>query len=198
VEQIRWRALKGVDGFIAQTGGIGRTDPNQVTILGFWRDAGAYRSFMNDAHDRIFLGGRQRDTYSGAEALIGERVLDMPGKSGAIPEMIRSAGLVRLAECVVHRDRIDGFVRTQRDVWSPGMSDSPGMLGGLFTRDVDDDSRFLVATFWASAGDHDRYVSERLPALRERARPDLDLISLSGTNLLLEQGWTVLGAACEA
>ena len=49
-----------------------------------------------------------------------------------------------------------------------------------------------------SAGEHDRYVSDRLKGLRERARPDDDLVSILGSNLLLEQGWTVLGSAGEA
>lgn len=192
-QQVRWRALRDVDGFVAQVGGVDRTNPNRVTILGFWRDSDAYARFMGDAHDRIFLSGDQGETYTESDTYIAELVLDMPGESGSFAEMVRSASLVRLADCVVAPGRIDHFVRAQRDIWSPGMAQASGMLGGVFLRAVDEDSRFLVVTFWSSGDAHDRYVRDRLPELRASARPDRDLISISGVDLMLEQGWTVLG-----
>ncbi|MBL0387152.1 YdbC family protein [Tumebacillus sp. ITR2] len=84
--QTGWSALQGVDGFGGQWGGWNVFDSEEACIIGLWRDAEAYRFFMEQIHDIIFEKSAQGRTYSeifvtlyeGAEvASLPERVLNV-------------------------------------------------------------------------------------------------------------------------
>lgn len=50
--QEKWRDLQYLDGFYGQFGGW---NEDEACVYTLWKDRNAYQSFMNDAHDTIFL-----------------------------------------------------------------------------------------------------------------------------------------------
>ena len=51
--QQAWSGLHGRPGFLGQAGGWSSTAADIAQIFGFWSDRSSYRTFMDDAHDRI-------------------------------------------------------------------------------------------------------------------------------------------------
>lgn len=191
--QSAWRGLAGLPGFVAQAGGWSRPDPARAVIVGFWGDRASYDRFMAADHDRIYADSAQNGTYHDPVTVLAVVVHPMPGSAGGIADAVGRAALLRVADCRVRPGREPHFREVQRDIWLPGMRDTPGMLGGVFARGVSDPRRYLVLTLWASEADHDAYTRDRLGPLRERARPTDDLDDLTGAVVRLEQRWAVSG-----
>jgi hypothetical protein len=179
-----WASLRGRVGFLGQCGGWSRRDDGLAHIVGCWADAAAYRAFMGEVHDGI--AAAQAGTYGSAGVRVFARVLDI-GAGFAVDD---AATVLRLAQCHVRPGRRGHFVGAQAEVWNPGMTAAPGMLGGVFA-DRDDDE-FLVVTRWRSAADHERYLADRFPGLRERAAAADDLATVTGDVVDLDPAWTVL------
>lgn len=189
--QQRWRPLAQVQGFVGQIGGWRADDSDEAVIIGLWRDKASYEAFMSDVHDRLFERTGQKGSYSSSEVSLWDCLLDMPGVEPALPEAIGGGALIRIALGEVLPDRHDHFQQVQRDIWVPGMNGAPGMLAGVFSRSLQDDSKYLVCTLWESAGAHAAYRADTLPALRERAAVEGDCRSLEGFIVPVEPSWRV-------
>jgi hypothetical protein len=105
------------------------------------------------------------------------------------PADFAGASLVRLAHCHVRANRQAHFMRAQAEVWNPGMAEAPGMRSGVFAQRGESD--FLVLSLWQSAVDHERYLNERFPGLRQRSGAADDLDNITGDLVDLEPAWTV-------
>jgi hypothetical protein len=176
-----WQRLAGEPGFLAQFGGWSRHDRNVAHVFGLWSDAGSYDRFMRGRHDD--LAGPQAGTYGAIQVRIFTRLFDM-GR----PDLTGGA-LLRLAHCHVRPGHVDHFEQVQRDVWLPGMTAAPGMLGGVFA--AGEPAEYLVLSTWRSAADHTGYLTDRFPALRRNAATGDDLASIAGELIDMESGWTV-------
>ena len=171
-----WGRLSGFPGFLGQCGGW--AGGSSAHVLGFWADAGSYRSFMDSLHDS--LAAAQTGTYSSLDVRLFTRRLDIgPG--------FTAGELIRLAHCEVPAPRVPHFVRVQGGVWNPGMTAAGGMLGGTFGQRGD--GEFLVLSGWRSAEDHERYRSAVFPGLRSAAGADASRIG--GSLITVEPAWTV-------
>ena len=53
------------------------------------------------------------------------------------------------------------------------------------------EAEFLVLSLWQSVTDHERYLSEYFPDLRERSGAAEDLDSITGDLVDLESAWAV-------
>ncbi|GAA0900258.1 DUF4937 domain-containing protein [Virgisporangium aurantiacum] len=175
-----WADLRGRPGFGGQWGGW---SGGAAHVVGCWADEVTYRAFMDGVHDRIAAG--QAGTYESASVRVFSHRLTIG--AGLLPDA--DAAVLRLAHCHVRPDRRDHFVRAQAEVWNPGMSAAPGMVGGAFAERGD--AEFLVLTHWRTAIDHARYVADRFPALRERAAAADDLAAVTGALVDLVPAWTV-------
>ncbi|MFE3764634.1 DUF4937 domain-containing protein [Streptomyces sp. NPDC059104] len=184
-----WAVIAGQRGLVGQVGGW---DPatGRAHVLGLWSDAGAYRRFMEERHDRVFAGTGGRGGYSAIETAAGETLFDMPGDAAGLPAALGSATLLRVADCRLLPGRAEHFLEVQRDVWAPAMAAAGGMLGGTVTSLGD--HRRLVTTLWSGPEPHERYVAGHLPALRARAGLREDLHAVTGHLIPLEPDWRVL------
>jgi hypothetical protein len=183
--QRAWSGLCGRPGFLGQCGGWSRRDGRLAHIFGCWADMPSYRAFMGEAHDG--LAGTQYGTYDSIEVRLFDHRLDI-GAGFAAGDV--HATLLRLAHCHVRADRRAHFAQAQAEVWNPGMSTAPGMLGGTFAQRAD--GEFLVLSRWGSEADHDSYVHDRFLDLRGRSGAAEDLDTVAGDLVDVEPAWTLL------
>lgn len=182
--QLTWAGLRGLPGFLGQAGGWSRHEPGLAHVFGCWAGRPSYEAFMTETHDRI--APVQMDTYDEIVVRLFERRLDIGGR---FPADFADSSLVRLAHCHVPATRQAHFIRAQAEVWNPGMAGAAGMRRGVFARRGE--SEFLVLSLWRSAMDHERYLRERFPRLRQRSGAADDLDSVAGDLVDLEPAWTV-------
>lgn len=182
--QRNWARLRGLPGFLGQGGGWSRREPGVAHVFGCWADRSSYERFMAGEHDGI--ASAQAGTYQMIEIRLFERLMDIGAR---FPADFADAALLRLAYCHVKAIRQAHFVEAQAEVWNPGMARAPGMRRGAFGQRGE--SEFLVLSLWASVSDHERYVDEHFPALRERSGAVDDLDRITGDLVDLEPRWTV-------
>jgi hypothetical protein len=187
--QRSWSQIADQPGLIAQAGGWDLAAP-AACVLGCWTGAQEYRDFMAGRHDQVAAGSGQAGTYQAIEVATGASELTMPGAAGSLGAAVSGGVFLRVADCQVRPGRREHFVAAQRETWLPAMAAADGMLGGLFSRLGE--YRYLVTTWWSSAGAHDRYAREDVPALRRAAGAADDVASLRGYGVALEPGWLVL------
>lgn len=186
--QRSWTALSALPGFIGQGGGWSRREPLQAHVFSMWTDRERYESFMDGIHDRVAAG--QAASYGAIDVRLFEHRLDI---GAGIRGDLDGAAVLRLAYCRVRDDRQEHFVTAQTEVWSPAMTDSPGMLGGVFA--AGETAEFLVMTMWATIADHTRYQTERVEELRLRSGVAGDAEQVSGFLIDVEPAWRVRGGA---
>jgi hypothetical protein len=148
--QRRWSQIADQPGLIVQAGGWDSAAP-AACVLACWTGAEAYRDFMEGRHDQVAADSGQAGTYQAIEVATGESELTMPGAARTLAGAVSAGVFLRVADCQVRPERREHFVAAQRETWLPGMAAADGMLGGLFSRPGD--YRYLVTTWWSSAGD---------------------------------------------
>lgn len=176
--------LSTLSGFIGQGGGWSHREPNVAHVFSCWIDRAHHQTFIDGVHDRVAAG--QAATYRAIEVEFFDHLLDIgtPFRGD-----FTDAAVLRLAYCQVRSGRQQHFVNAQKQVWNPGMTASPGMLGGLFASDAQTD--FLVLSMWRSLADHERYRNERFPQLRDRAAVTDDVDHINGDLIDVEHAWQV-------
>ena len=187
--QCLWSSIARCRGFKGQFGGF---HADFAMILALWEKMDDYQHFMSNTHDEVMATSSQHQTYSSLEAHLLERVMVMPGAKSSFSSAIPTAEVLRIADCLVHENRVADFIDRQHRIWAPGMAQAPGMLASLFWSFIDQPNRFLVSTLWRSQKEHDNYATSLLPKLRATARPDRDLIELKGCSFKLNPRWTVV------
>jgi hypothetical protein len=182
--QQTWAGLRGRPGFLGQGGGWSRREPGVAHVFGCWADQPSYERFMAETHDGI--ASAQAGTYDAIEVRLFEHLMEIGAR---FPAGFADASLARLAYCHVRANRQAHFIGAQVEVWNPGMTRSPGMRGGMFGQRGE--AEFLVLSLWRSVTDHERYLSEYFPNLRERSGAADDLDSITGDLVDLESAWAV-------
>lgn len=183
-----WAVLRGENGFVCQVGGWDEQSPETAGVLAVWTGAEVYGRFMCNHHDAIVRASGQQDTYRSVRVAAGPSILEMRGGRAGV-EVLPTAGVLRVADCVVLPRHEDHFRRVQEHVWMPGMAGVDGMLGGLFSQVGE--RRYLTATGWRDARSHGRYAHDQVPALRAAAGTDGDLQRIESHVLSLMPAWTV-------
>ncbi len=186
--QAGWAVLTGEDGFVCQVGGRDENAPDTACVLAVWTDAEVYERFMRDHHDAIVRASGQQDTYRSVRVATGPTILEMRGDRDGV-EVLVTAGVLRVADCVVLPGREGHFRRVQEHVWLPGMASVDGMLSGLFSQVGE--RRFLTTTGWRDARSHERYMHDWVPTLRAAAGTAGDLQRIESHVLSLIPAWTV-------
>ena len=193
--QRAWAAIGDAEGLVGQVGGWDR-ETGRAKLLGLWSGSESYGRFMRERHDEVFALSGQRGSFTAIDTAAGETVLDVAGEMADLPgalEGLEGAELLRVADCRVLPGRTGHFIDVQRRVWGRGMAAAGGMRAGVVTRLAPD--RYLVTTLWSGRAAHDRYRTERFPALRTRAGLPDDLRSTTGHLIPLERDWCVVAAA---
>lgn len=190
VSQEAWSSLASVNGFIAQFGGWDLKNDGDACILGIWQDKASYDYFMTEVHDEIFEANSQKSTYEEIATELFNVEMDMIGEKGNLVEALESGNYLRVADCIVKPENEEHFVNAQKDVWVPAMSDAKGMIGGNFSKSLND-SRYIVTTLWSEKELHDSYSQKVVPVMREQANVSDDLKSMIGRLVKLESSWSV-------
>jgi heme-degrading monooxygenase HmoA len=190
--QEQWAEIKDTRGFLAQVGGWDVDNPHTACIIAFWESTGDLDSFMKNLHGRIFKVNDQQATYKSINVSYFDAKTEMPGSTNSLSEAARHGRLLRIANCMVRPARTTHFEKVQQDIWLPGMQKSKGMLGGVFSGNTVQDNRYLVSTFWESAGDHREYVRLKLPDFQKKADIKSDLLEITGRKVRLKESWSVI------
>ena len=143
-----WAVLRPEDGFVCQVGGWDEKSPDTAGVLAVWTDAEAYERFMRDSHDAIVCAPGQQETCRSVRVATGPSILEMRGDRNGV-EVLLTAGVLRVADCVVLPGHEDHFKRVQEHGWLPGMAGVDGMLGGLFCQVGE--RGYLTTTGWRDA-----------------------------------------------
>ena len=183
-----WALLRGEEGFVCQVGGWDERSPDTAGVLAVWTVAESYERFMRDHHDAIVRASGQQETYRSVRVATGASILEMPGDRDKV-EVLVTAALLRVDDCVLLPGHGDHFGRVEEHVWSPGMVSVDGMLGGLFSHVGE--RRYLTITGWRDARSHERFEHDRVPVLRAAAGTARDLLQIKSHVLSLVPAWTV-------
>ena len=186
--------LANVQGFRGQVGGWNLKSSGQACILALWQDEDAYRKFMEHEHDEIVSDSKQEETINAVYVTLFRSVLDMPGELKELHCCFNVGAVLRVTDCILKPGREEHFLEAERDIWAPKMGNSAGMLGGIFSKSIEQEQHYLVTTFWRSLEDHANYVRDVFPEISSKARPDNDISELTSSLVNLEPNWTVLPA----
>ncbi|MGE7604097.1 YdbC family protein [Peribacillus sp. NPDC097675] len=188
--QERWSKLKNSEGFLGQIGGWDKNKPFEAGILSFWKDYHSYEKFMKYHHDGIFENSNQKNTYHTISVKIFEKLFDI----GSIDftRLLREGNLLRIAECYVDLNRQFNFEHAQKEVWNKGMTDTSGMLAGIFCRNPNHKEMYLVASLWSDNLSHQSYVDNKLPLLIQNSGVKDPAIRITGNLLEINSKWLVL------
>ena len=192
--QEEWNRTNSAKGFIAQAGGwnLNDDDETEACIISFWENKEALRNFMTNLHDQILSENKQDQFYTSISVDHFNSILPMEGDLSTLIETINNAKLLRIADCIVKQDKMGHFEEVQKDIWQPGMKKAKGMLGGNFSKSVNNTNKYLVFTFWDSRENHNSYANKILPGLRERADVSNDIDIITGKQILMVDSWKII------
>lgn len=190
--QEKWVSTSGSNGFIAQTGGWDLNNNNHACIISFWESKEHLEAFMKDQHNEIIKYNKQTNTYS--EILVEHftHIFNMEGEAGTLKEAVRNGNLLRIADCIVKPERIKHFEKMQSEVWIPGMQESKGMLGGIFSKNENNNLRYLVLIFWNNIQNHTDYSKNKLPLLQDLSDVISDISEITGKQVLIIDTWKII------
>ncbi|EJQ12694.1 DUF4937 domain-containing protein [Bacillus cereus] len=184
--QEKWRDLQHLDGFNGQFGGWSE---EEACVFTLWADRNAYQSFMNDAHDTIFLNSNQEGTYISCNIEMFQALYDITETS--MKDVITQGAFVRVAICDVKEEKEKQFLHKQETIWNKGMENAKGMLGGVIGKSLKTENRYIVLTYWKDEMAHQNYVEEIFPELYKLANIHEDLEDIRGKQAVCKEEWLV-------
>jgi quinol monooxygenase YgiN len=196
--QQAWRALAGIPGFIGQLGGWSIANANEAVILSAWLDGDAYGRFMADGHAAIVGASGQASLLTTVQVTCFEQDMAVAGRFADLAALMTALAAdrpladpcIRLVDCVVHPAARDGFRQVQHELWNPALA-ANGVLAGAFSGSVDDPNRFLTASVWGSASDHDAYNRHAVPQLMRQADVISACRAIAGRIVVADPAWSV-------
>ncbi|PGM53698.1 DUF4937 domain-containing protein [Bacillus cereus] len=184
--QEKWRDLQHLDGFHGQFGGW---NEDEACVYTLWEDRNAYHSFMNDAHDTIFLNSNQEGTYISCNIEMFQTLYDIT--ETPLKDVITQGSFVRVAICDVKEGKEKYFSFIQETIWNKGMENANGMLGGVVGKSLKNENRYIVLTYWKNEMAHQNYVEEIFPELYKLANTHEDIEEIKGKQVVCKEEWLV-------
>ena len=92
--QEKWRDIQHLDGFHWQFGGW---NEDEACVFTLWEDKSVYQSFMNGAHDTIYLNSNQEDTFLSCEIELFQTLYDITDTP--LKDVVTEGSFVRVAIC---------------------------------------------------------------------------------------------------
>ncbi|WP_439019650.1 DUF4937 domain-containing protein [Bacillus thuringiensis] len=184
--QEQWRDIQYLDGFHGQFGGW---NENEACVFTLWNDRGAYQSFMNGAHDTIYLNSNQEDTFFSCEIELFQTLYDITDTH--LKDVVTEGSSVRVAICDVKVGKEKHFLHKQETIWNKGMEKAKGMLGGVVAKSLKNENRYIVLTYWKDEIIHERYVKEIFPGLYQLANVNEYVESINGKQIIRKEEWSV-------
>ncbi|WP_433772082.1 DUF4937 domain-containing protein [Bacillus wiedmannii] len=184
--QEKWRDLQHLDGFHGQFGGW---NEDEACVYTLWKDRNAYQSFMNGAHDTIYLNSNQKDTFLSCEIELFQTLYDITDTP--LKDVITQGSFVRVAICDVKQQKENQFLHKQETIWDKEMEKIKGMLGGVVGKSVKNETRYIVLTYWKDEIAHERYMKEIFPGLYQLANINEYVESINGKKIIRKEEWSV-------
>ncbi|MGN4422955.1 DUF4937 domain-containing protein [Bacillus cereus group sp. MYBK30-1] len=184
--QEKWRDLQHLDGFHGQFGGW---NEDEACVYTLWEDRNAYQSFMNDAHDTIFLNSNQEGTYISCNIEMFQTLYDIT--ETPLKDVIIQGSFVRVAICDVKEGKEKHFSFIQETIWNKGTENANGMLGGVVGKSLKNENRYIVLTYWKNEMAHQNYVEEIFPELYKLANTHEDIEEIKGKQVVCKEEWLV-------
>jgi len=184
--QEKWRDLQHLDGFHGQFGGW---NEDEACVYTLWEDRGAYQSFMNGAHDIIYLNSNQKDTFLSCEIELFQTLYDIADTP--LKDVIKQGSFVRVAICDVKQQKENQFLHKQETIWDKEMEKIKGMLGGVVGKSLKHENRYIVLTYWKDEIAHERYMKEIFPGLYQLANINEYVESINRKKIIRKEEWSV-------
>ncbi|WP_377865743.1 DUF4937 domain-containing protein [Bacillus sp. R86525] len=184
--QEKWCDLQHLDGFNGQFGGWSE---EEACVFTLWADRNAYQSFMNGAHDTIYLNSNQEDTFLSCEIELFQTLYDINDKP--LKNVVTEGSFVRVAICDVKEEKEKQFLHKQETIWNKGMEKAKGMLGGVVGKSLKNENRYIVLTYWKDEKMHQNYVEEIFPELNRSANVHEDIEEIKGKQAVCKEEWLV-------
>ncbi|MCU5689022.1 YdbC family protein [Bacillus anthracis] len=184
--QEKWRDIQHLDGFYGQFGGW---NENEACVFTLWEDRSAYESFMNGAHDTIYLNSNQEGTFLSCEIELFQTLYDIAEVS--LKDVVTEGSFVRVAICDVKVEKEKYFLHKQETIWNKGMENIKGMLGGVVGKSLKNENRYIVLTYWKDEKAHQHYVEEISPELYKLANIHEDIENIRGKQAVCKEEWLV-------
>lgn len=184
--QEKWRDIQHLDGFYGQFGGW---NENEACVFTLWEDRNAYQSFMNGAHDTIYLNSNQEDTFLSCEIELFQTLYDIAEVS--LKDVVTEGSFIRAAVCDVKKEKEKQFLHKQETIWNKGMENIKGMLGGVVGKSLKNENRYIVLTYWKDEKAHQHYVEENFPELYKLANIHEDIEDIRGKQAVCKEEWLV-------
>jgi quinol monooxygenase YgiN len=192
--QAAWNAISEVEGLIFQLGGWNTPEGEIALKLALWENEELYGEFHRNIHDAMAQkAGHQHLYYKIETAFFHLLPNEHPGRN--LREVIGNSSFLRVADCRVHPEHADHFLKVQQHVWIPAMQQDGHMQGGFFSRHATEENRFLVASFWTDREGHEGYATRSVPLLREKTNVKETISELKGYHVNLLPEWKATGAA---
>ncbi len=184
--QEKWRDIQHLDGFHGQLGGW---NEDEACVFTLWEDQNAYQSFMNGAHDTIYVNSNQKDTFLSCEIELFQTLYDI--NDLPLKDVVKEGSFVRVAICDVMGGMEKQFLHKQETIWNKGMEKAKGMLAGVIGKSLKTGNRYIVLTYWKDEMAHQNYVEEILPELYKLANIHEDLENIRGKQAVCKEEWFV-------
>ncbi|OSX93301.1 hypothetical protein BTJ45_02014 [Bacillus mycoides] len=184
--QEKWRDIQHLDGFNGQFGGWSE---EEACVFTLWADRNAYQSFMNGAHDTIYLNSNQEGTFLSCEIELFQMLYDINDKP--LKNVVTEGSFVRVAICDVKEEKEKQFLHKQETIWNKGMEKVKGMLGGVVGKSLKNENRYIVLTYWKDEKMHQNYVEEIFPELNKSANVHEDIEEIKGKQAVCKEAWLV-------
>ncbi|MBG9714059.1 MULTISPECIES: YdbC family protein [Bacillus] len=184
--QEKWRDIQHLDGFHGQFGGW---NEDEACVFTLWEDRSVYQSFMNGAHDTIYLNSNQEDTFLSCEIELFQTLYDITDMH--LKDVVIEGAFVRVAICDVKLEKEKHFLHKQETIWNKGMEKAKGMLGGVVGKSLENENRYIVLTYWKDEIAHQHYVEEIFPDLYKLANIHEDIEKIQGKQAVCKEEWLV-------
>ncbi|MES5938611.1 MULTISPECIES: DUF4937 domain-containing protein [unclassified Bacillus cereus group] len=186
IAQEKWRDIKHLDGFHGQFGGW---NEDEACVFTLWEDRSAYQSFMNGAHDTIYVNSNQEGTFLSCEIELFQTLYDITDMP--LNGVVTKGSFVRVAICDVKKEKEKHFLHKQETIWNKGMENAKEMLGGVVGKSLKTENRYIVLTYWKDEMAHQNYVEEIFPELYKVANMHEDLKDIRGKQAVCKEEWLV-------
>jgi len=190
--QDRWIKTVEADGFIAQVGGWDLKNNSEACIISFWNSEEQLEHFMDNLHDKIFDKNRQADTYNSINISHFVDRHNIKVEFDLLRNAIKMGTSLSVADCYLKSEKSVHFEKVLKEIWTPGMKRSEGVLGGLFAKSSNNNLRFLVSTFWNSIKNHNNYVLNMSPIYSNKATISNDMTKMKERVIILVDSWKII------
>lgn len=184
--QEKWQDIQYLDGFHGQFGGW---HEDEACVFTLWEDKSAYQSFMNGAHDTIYINSNQEDTFLSCEIELFQTLYDITDTR--LKYVVTEGSFVRATICDVKVKKEKYFLHKQETIWNKGMEKTRGMLGGVVAKSLKNKNRYIVLTYWKDEITHQHYVEEIFPELYKLANIHEDIEDIRGKEAVCKEEWLV-------